>query len=306
MNTKINFPRFLKAMTRQLIPNAGSVLIMAVMLFVYNAQAAPARDDSIGPAAPSLSSNMINYQGSLSTASGTPVTGNIGLTFRLYNIQSGGTALWTEVHANANAVPANKGIFHVLLGSLTPIPTSVWANSNVYLGVQVQGDSVELSPREIVTAVPLSVVTANIVIPDASVTTPKIANGAVTTEKLPDGSITAAKLAPGATNKITLLSSPIKILDEWGGATNGRSIDISNYVPSSATGALIQISVGGGDVRMNIYTHGATEQSLSAQSTSGFTAYNQGWVKLMIHRGFYLTTSASPASICIWIIGYIE
>ncbi len=175
MNTQ-SFQKFLQGFLRQLIPNLGSILVMAAMLFVYNARAAGLN----AVASPST----ISYQGTLTTASGTPVNTSVGLTFRLYNIQSGGTALWTEAHTGSNTVPVNNGLFNVLLGSITPIPSSVWNNSTVYLGVQVEGDSSELSPREMVSAVPMAMMTANITIPDNSVTMSKIVDGAVTSNKM--------------------------------------------------------------------------------------------------------------------------
>lgn len=170
MNTKIPIPNWVSTVFRQLTPNIGSILIMAAMLFVYDAHAA-------GLAA-GASPSTISYQGTLSTAGGTPVNANIGLTFRLYNIQSGGTALWTEAHPS---VPVNSGLFHVQLGSITPIPSSVWDNTTVYLGVQVGGDSAELSPREVVSAVPFAM---NIQIPDGSITSTKLADRAVTSDKM--------------------------------------------------------------------------------------------------------------------------
>jgi hypothetical protein len=93
----------------------------------------------------------------LNDAAGQPINGSTNITFRLYSAPTGGTALWTEAHTSANAVPVSNGLFNVLLGSLTPIPASVWSNANVYLGVQVGGDA-EMTPREEVNAVPITLV----------------------------------------------------------------------------------------------------------------------------------------------------
>ncbi len=126
-----------------LILNVGTILTMAFMLFVYNTWAAPSLQ------AP----GVIPYQGVLTDDIGQPIIGNVGMTFRLYNQPTGGTALWSEAHTGVNAVPVQVGQFHVLLGSLTPISSTVWANSPLYVGVQITGES-EMSPREIVGAVP--------------------------------------------------------------------------------------------------------------------------------------------------------
>lgn len=176
MNAKIFSGGFFKHILSQLIPNVGTILVVAVLLLANNAYAAGL---SAG-----TSPSTISYQGTLATAGGMPLNASVGLTFRLYNVQAGGTALWTEAHTGANAVPVSGGLFNTTLGSITPIPTSVWSNSTVYLGVWVADDSAELSPREMVSAVPMAMMTANIIIPDNSVTISKIADGAVTSAKL--------------------------------------------------------------------------------------------------------------------------
>jgi len=43
----------------------------------------------------------INYQGFLSHTNNNPVPdGNYNITFKLYNVATGGTALWTETQAD--------------------------------------------------------------------------------------------------------------------------------------------------------------------------------------------------------------
>jgi hypothetical protein len=177
MNMKIAFPKWTTWLLRQLIPNVGTVLVVLSLLFAFDARAAGLNT--------STSPSTISYQGTLSTANGTVVSGSKGFTFKLYNVLSGGTALWTEAHTGVNAVPVSNGLFNVTLGSITPIPSTVWNNTTVFLGVQVEGDSAELSPREMVSAVPIAMMTTNITIPDGSVTTAKIADGAVTQAKAP-------------------------------------------------------------------------------------------------------------------------
>ncbi len=137
--------------TRYFIPNIGTLVLVALLLFAYRASAAPGSP----PAAPNATPGTISYQGMLNDAVGQPINGNTGIAFRLYNTPTGATsaALWTEAHINANAVPVGNGLFNVLLGSLTPIPASVWNNANVYLGVQV-GNDVEMLPRETIGDVP--------------------------------------------------------------------------------------------------------------------------------------------------------
>jgi len=194
-----------RSILRHLVPNIGSILVMLAVLFIHDVQAA-----ELGAG---TSPSVISYQGRLATAGGLAVNGSMGLTFRFYSVQSGGTALWTEAHTGTNVVPINNGLFNVLLGSITPIPASVWSNPTVYLGVQVEGDSAELSPREIISAVPMAMMTSNITIPDGSVTNTKIADAAVSNQKIQLGIHSAhitSEMSIGTTST-TILTVPINV-----------------------------------------------------------------------------------------------
>jgi hypothetical protein len=110
-----------------------------------------------------------------------------------------------------------------MLGSLAPIPQAVvTGNNTLWLGITVGTDD-EMVPRVQLGSVPFAV--QALTIPDASVTTAKIADQAVTQAKLgpdvnlvpPDGSITTAKLADGAvtTAKIANLASEPTRIATW-------------------------------------------------------------------------------------------
>ncbi len=94
----------------------------------------------------------ISYQGRLTDVSGNPVPDNPGLsvTFKIYSVQAGGIALWTETQS----VSVKAGLFSVPLGSYTPLPTTVFADSSRWLGITVSGT--ELSPRARLLSVPYS------------------------------------------------------------------------------------------------------------------------------------------------------
>ncbi len=89
----------------------------------------------------------INYQGFLTdSVTGLPVTGDVEMTFSIYDVETGGTALWTETRT----VTVTDGQYSIQLGDNTPIdlldPKPYW------LGVQVGTDS-EMTPREELTSV---------------------------------------------------------------------------------------------------------------------------------------------------------
>lgn len=86
----------------------------------------------------------INYQGWLGSATDTTgVTGTLNMTFRLFSVPTGGTALWSETQ---NGVKVDKGIFNVLLESVYPIPSSIFTGNPLWLQIQVGSDT--LSPRK--------------------------------------------------------------------------------------------------------------------------------------------------------------
>lgn len=96
----------------------------------------------------------INYQGYLTNAKGEPVNGSVEMLFALYNVQTSGTALWSETQT----VMVKRGVYSVILGSITPFdfPFDV----QYYLGVAVGADS-EMTPRQPLTSVGYAVNSAN-------------------------------------------------------------------------------------------------------------------------------------------------
>jgi hypothetical protein len=98
---------------------------------------------------------MINYQGTLTEANGTPVAnGNYNIQFKIYEVPSGGTVLWSEKwDTSTSQITVVGGIFNVMLGFVNPIPDNFFANHPVtYLGIKVGTDS-EMLPRQQITSV---------------------------------------------------------------------------------------------------------------------------------------------------------
>jgi len=89
--------------------------------------------------------HLINYQGKLADSNGTPITGTKTITFKIYNVSSGGSPLWQETQS----VTVNKGIFNVLLGSVNNLNLAF--DVPYYLATQVGGDA-EMTPRQRITS----------------------------------------------------------------------------------------------------------------------------------------------------------
>lgn len=90
----------------------------------------------------------ISIQGTLKNANGTSVDdGSYSVTFKLYDDETAGNVLWTEVAT----VEVAGGIYSHNLGSVTALSPSIFA-STLYLGVKV--GSYELTPRTELTYAP--------------------------------------------------------------------------------------------------------------------------------------------------------
>ena len=96
--------------------------------------------------------HLIRYQGQAVDSKGVPLEGPYGMTFRLYDAETGGAKLWEEPQAN---VPLAGGHFSVLLGQVASLDAMDWSKP-CWLSVQVNDDP-ELAPRQRITSVPMAV-----------------------------------------------------------------------------------------------------------------------------------------------------
>lgn len=94
-------------------------------------------------------SARLGIQGILKKANGNAVDdGTYSLTFKIYNVVTGGTALWTETQSN---IEVASGIYTATLGSVTAL--NIPFNETYYLGVTV-GATTEMLPRIQLTTAP--------------------------------------------------------------------------------------------------------------------------------------------------------
>ncbi len=203
--------RFLSKFAWQFLLNAGTIVIVALMLCVFRAWAMPAAQ-----AGPSAVPGVITYQGRLTSANGVPINGAVEMTFRLYSEPVGGTAAWTESHIGGNGVPVNDGVFNVLLGSITPIDIPIWSTAP-YLGIQV-GTDPEMTPREQVGRVPYAFISERAYALAASDGSP---SSAVTVNQFGDLLVSPDNALGGAGLQIFAQQSPASGLELLNTGTPG-------------------------------------------------------------------------------------
>ena len=89
--------------------------------------------------------HQINYQGYLTAAGGAPVNATVSMVLNLYNVSTGGAALYTETQS----VTVTNGVFNLIVGSVTPLPLPF--DVPYYLGIKVGVDA-EMAPRQPIAA----------------------------------------------------------------------------------------------------------------------------------------------------------
>jgi hypothetical protein len=98
-------------------------------------------------AAPATPARVLSFQGRLTDASSNPINKTTTLRMGIYSSQTstGSALLWQEV---VTATPDKDGIFNILLGKGTSIPSTLFSqNSGLWLGVTVERTK-ELTPRQ--------------------------------------------------------------------------------------------------------------------------------------------------------------
>lgn len=137
---------------------AVTVTIIVVLMMVRGI-AADQPDQDGDPASKAKSSSvtiplLIGYQGRLAdpgTGEAKP-DGNYNVEFSLYDVESGGTALWNE----SKIVSVGNGVFSTHLGDITPLSISLFNGQALWLGIKVESDA-EATPRQVLAVVPYAI-----------------------------------------------------------------------------------------------------------------------------------------------------
>uniref|UniRef100_A0A7V2ZMJ2 Uncharacterized protein n=1 Tax=Ignavibacterium album TaxID=591197 RepID=A0A7V2ZMJ2_9BACT len=210
----------------------------------------------------------INFQGVLKDASGNIVSnGDYNITFKIYNAESGGTALWTET----KLVNVVNGVFSTQLGSITPITLPF--DVAYWLGVTV-GSNPEMTPRTAFTSVPYSRI--SLTVPDNSLTANKISNGQV------------VKSLNGLKDNINLVAGSNVTI-----TPSGNDLTIS--AASGAGGTVTQVNTGAGLTGGPITTTGTI--SIANDGVTTAMIQNNSVTSTKIADGTIVTTDLSDNSV---------
>lgn len=136
---------------RALVLTTAWAVIMSLILLGRHVNAEPSRPgqmevESVAPATP-----LLAYQGRLlDPATGAPrPNGMYHMIFSLYDVDSGGTALWSET----KNISITNGLFSALLGDTTPFDLAHFDGRALWLGVTVGADP-EAAPRQVLAYAP--------------------------------------------------------------------------------------------------------------------------------------------------------
>lgn len=182
----------------------------------------------------------ISYQGLLTDGSGNFIAdGNHSLTIKLYESASGGTAVYEE----SQSVAIVKGLFNVMIGGVTPIPTSLAFDKAYYLGVSVDGGT-ELVPRSAISAAPYTMYAS--VAGMANSLAPAV-TGVVTSVNEKSGAVT---LQGGGGTTITSVGNVITVSSTGGGGTGIQGVQNSDgsLTIANPNGPTATISVADGGI----------------------------------------------------------
>lgn len=203
---------------------------------------------------------LFPYQGRLDK-NGAPQNGPFTFRFGLFTAATGGAALWS---ADFVQVPVVNGNFSVKLGSTTPIPDTLLAQSALFLDVQVKGpgDAAfrQLAGRQQWLHVPYAATSSG----DFRV------NGQLTVGMAPDGGAANAGVSETVVGTLRV-SSP-----------SGTKMDIYSNLIDSTTTLTLQPNGGATTVGGNLTVNGT------------FSSTNT-WAK--IYDGYINLSAGSPLTI---------
>ena len=82
------------------------------------------------------------HQGRLFDSAGTPLDSTVDVSFALFDVQTGGTALWSETQS----ITFEAGYFQAVLGNTSALDDSILDGSDAWIEITVDGDVLDRQP----------------------------------------------------------------------------------------------------------------------------------------------------------------
>ena len=211
----------------------------------------------------------MSYQGVLTDASGTPLSGSYSLLFIIYDFATGGNWLWAETHRGIEVV---DGVFSVILGET--IPLNLAFDKQYWLAIAIEG-GVELTPRIRLTSAPYSLnarsvadnaVTAAKILPDVVSSVDGVSNDGGDIDLVAGTNIT---ITPNdAANTITISSTGGGSFSGWSLTGNSGTIPGTNFLGTTD------------DQPLELWVNSLRAMRLSPHSTSPniIGGYKDNWI----------------------------
>jgi len=210
----------------------------------------------------------ITYQGRLLDNTGTPISGDYDISFRIVSTKTGSDVVVWE--SGTQSIPIAGGVFTYELGSAVLLPDDIFAgDTTCTLGIKIDTDP-EIAPRTKLNSVAFAFhslrsdtagyatsVADNSVngdkISSASIAAPHIINGAITSAKIQDQTILLSDIAQNGATIGQVIS--------WNGST-WELVDNEGDISSVSAGSGLTGGGTSGDVSLSISYNSVTSEMI--------------------------------------------
>ena len=248
------------------------LVVLIVMCACSLAQSQTTNPTSLKP---TVVPNLVKFSGTAKSVSGKPLGGVVGITFALYQEETGGTALWMETQ---NVSAETTGHYTVSLGADKPLGVELFSSGEArWLGVQIAGQAEQ--PRVLLQSVPYALKAA-----DAETLGGKPASAFMlapgNTNSGP-GPVNNALTGAGKKNYIPLWLSPSKLGNSRLFQSTGGNVGIGTTTPAAGLDV-----AGSADIRntLTLVPNGSSP-TLTVSSTA-FSVSNSGLVSFTSGQTF--------------------
>jgi hypothetical protein len=221
---------------------------------------------------------LVRFGGTAKDLNGNPLTGVVGVTFALYNEQTGGAALWLETQ---NVTADTNGHYTVLLGSTKPdgLPAELFTSEQArWVGVQVSGQAEQ--PRVLLVSAPYALKAGDAetiggLPPSAFVMATPQASGSAAASG-PAAKAGAQGASPATATDVTTTGGVANYLPVFSGAAT----IIDSVVYQSGSGSTARIGIGTTTPSSTLEVEGSGEFTGSvgivADTRVDFSGLNKG------------------------------